>query len=178
MPDASSIRMIISDLDGVWTDGRIIYSGETREIKEFNVRDGLGVKIAQRAGIPVGVITSRKSKAVERRCHELGITDLVQSARDKRQEMLSMARTRAVEAASILYIGDDLPDLPAISAAGISAAPADAAPEVLAAVTWKLTARGGQGALREAVERLLKSRGEWDRIVADFHGAKLTTPSL
>lgn len=170
--------MIISDLDGVWTDGKIIYSGETREIKEFSVRDGLGVKIAQRAGIPVGVITSRKSKAVERRCQELGITDLVQSARDKRQEMISMARTRALEVDSILYIGDDLPDLPAINSAGISAAPSDAAPEVLAAVTWKLTSRGGQGVLREVVERLLKTRGEWDTIVADFHGAKLTTPSL
>lgn len=170
--------MIISDLDGVWTDGKIIYSGETREIKEFSVRDGLGVKIAQRAGIPVGVITSRKSKAVERRCQELGITDLVQSARDKRQEMISMARTRALEVDSILYIGDDLPDLPAINSAAISAAPSDAAPEVLAAVTWKLTSRGGQGVLREVVERLLKTRGEWDTIVADFHGAKLTTPSL
>lgn len=170
--------MIISDLDGVWTDGKIIYSGETREIKEFSVRDGLGVKIAQRAGIPVGVITSRKSEAVERRCQELGITDLVQGARDKRQEMISMARTRALEVDSILYIGDDLPDLPAISSAGISAAPSDAAPEVLAAVTWKLTSRGGQGVLREVVEQLLKTRGEWDTIVADFHGAKLTTPSL
>jgi len=178
MPDASSIRMIISDLDGVWTDGKIIYSSDTREIKEFSVRDGLGVKIAQRAGIPVGVITSRKSKAVERRCQELGITDFLQSARDKRQDMLAMARDRSLEADSILYIGDDLPDLPAINSAGMSAAPSDAAPEVLAAVTWKLTARGGQGALRELVERLLKSRGEWDTIVADFHGAKLTTPSL
>lgn len=170
--------MIITDLDGVWTDGKIIYSGDTREIKEFSVRDGLGVKIAQRAGIPVGVITSRKSKTVERRCHELGITDLVQSARDKRQEMISMGRNRSLEPDSILYIGDDLPDLPAITSAGMSAAPADAAPEVLKAVTWKLKSRGGHGALREVVERLLKSRGEWDTIVADFHGAKLTTPSL
>ncbi len=83
MPLASDIKLIISDVDGVWTDGKIIYVGDSREIKEFNVRDGLAVKLAQRAGVRVGVITSRKSKAVERRCRELGILEVVQGAEDK-----------------------------------------------------------------------------------------------
>ena len=81
--DATRIRWIVSDVDGVWTDGKIIYMGDTREVKEFNVRDGLAVKIAQKAGLQIGVITSRRSQALERRCSELGITTLIQSATNK-----------------------------------------------------------------------------------------------
>src|SRR3954467_15457256 len=83
MAKASDIRLIVSDVDGVWTDGKIIYSGEQREIKEFNVRDGLAVKLAQRAGITVALVTSRRSHALERRARELGIAELHQGAKSK-----------------------------------------------------------------------------------------------
>ncbi|HEY5609741.1 MAG TPA: HAD-IIIA family hydrolase [Thermoanaerobaculia bacterium] len=172
-----TIRLIISDIDGVWTDGKIIYVGDTREIKEFNVRDGLAVKLAQKAGIRVAVITSRRSKALERRCKELGVDDLVQSARDKLHETRALATKLGIALEEICYVGDDLPDLAPISVAGRSAAPSDSAPEVLRAVVWPLAAKGGCGAFRELVERLLKERGDWEKIVAEFHGAKITTPS-
>ena len=161
--------MIVSDLDGVWTDGRIIYTGEARETKEFNVRDGLGVKLAQSAGIRVAVLTSRHSKAVERRCRELGISGLVQGATDKALELERIVEACGLENGQILYIGDDLPDLAPMRIAGLSAAPADAAAEVLAIADWKLERNGGQGAVRELIERLLRERGEWETVLEGFH---------
>lgn len=174
---AKKIRLIISDVDGVWTDGGIVYS-ETRESKRFHIRDGLAVKIAQRAGIQVAVITSRSSRALERRCRELGINELVQGAGNKLGEVQSLARKAGVSLDQVLYVGDDLPDLPPIRRAGLSAAPSDAAPEVAAAATWKLSTRGGHGALREVVERLLRDRGEWEQVVQGFDESQITTPGV
>ncbi|HVT44950.1 MAG TPA: HAD family hydrolase [Thermoanaerobaculia bacterium] len=174
---ASKIRIIISDVDGVWTDGRIIYLGDTREIKQFHVRDGLAVKLAQRGGIDVAVITSRTSKALERRCRELGITHLAQGAGSKLDEMQRLLRNLNLPADRACYIGDDLPDLAPIRVAGLSAAPSDAAPEVLAAVTWKLATPGGAGTIRELVERLLRERGEWDTVVQGFDRGAFETPA-
>lgn len=168
VPDASSIRLIVSDVDGVWTDGRIIYLGEQREIKEFNVRDGLAVKLAQKAGIPVALITSRSSPALERRARELGILELRQGAASKLEELERVATKLGAGLDQIVYAGDDLPDLAPMLRVAISAAPSDAAPEVLAAATWKLATPGGRGAFRELVERLLRERGEWEAIVEEF----------
>jgi 3-deoxy-D-manno-octulosonate 8-phosphate phosphatase (KDO 8-P phosphatase) len=176
--DASRIRMIVSDMDGVWTDGRIIYTEDTRETKEFNVRDGLAVKIAQRAGIEVAVLTSRDSKAVARRCSELGIGRLVQGAGEKASALKKIANDAAVALEEILYIGDDLPDLAPMALAGLSAAPADAAAEVVRTADWRLDSRGGAGAIRELVERLLRERGEWDRVVAGFRAAKVDASGI
>ena len=175
---APQIRLIVSDVDGVWTDGKIIYVGDAREIKEFNVRDGLGVKIAQKAGIAVAVLTSRSSKALERRCRELGITDVVQGAGEKLDELVRLARKFDIPLENVCYIGDDLPDLAPIVAAGYSAAPADAAPEVYATAKWKLTRKGGDGAIRELVEKILRERGEWENVVQGFYAAKLTAQGV
>jgi 3-deoxy-D-manno-octulosonate 8-phosphate phosphatase (KDO 8-P phosphatase) len=168
MSVASSIRIIVSDVDGVWTDGKIVYLGEQREIKNFNVRDGLGAKLAQKAGIAIVLITSRRSPALIRRARELGIDELHQGAANKLAECERVAKKLAVGFDQMLYVGDDLPDLAPMQRAAISAAPADAAAEVRAAATWKLDARGGEGAFRETVERLLRARGEWDAIVKEF----------
>jgi 3-deoxy-D-manno-octulosonate 8-phosphate phosphatase (KDO 8-P phosphatase) len=165
---AKDIRLIVSDIDGVWTDGRIIYTSDGTEIKEFNVRDGLGVKLAQRVGIVVAVLTSRNSPAVERRAKELGIIDVQQGAANKLVETEKIAQRLGVTFEQILYAGDDLPDLAPMSRAAISAAPSDAAPEVLAAATWKLASAGGRGAFRELVEHLLRERGDWDAVVREF----------
>ena len=177
MPNASDIRLIVSDVDGVWTDGRIIYLGEDREIKEFNVRDGLAVKLAQKVGIQVALITSRHSAALERRARELGIKELRQSAVSKLDETQRVAQKLGLEFEQLAYIGDDLPDLAPMVRAAISAAPSDAAPEVLGAATWKLTAAGGRGAFRELVERLLRERGEWDVVVQDLISGKQAAQS-
>ena len=165
---ARDIKVIVSDVDGVWTDGKIIYAGEQREIKEFNVRDGLGAKLAQKAGLTIVLITSRRSPALTRRARELGIDELHQGAANKLAECERVAKKLSVGFERILYVGDDLPDLAPMLRAAISAAPADAAAEVRAAATWKLDARGGEGAFRETVERLLRARGEWDAIVKEF----------
>ena len=168
MAKASDIRLIVSDVDGVWTDGKIIYIGEQREVKEFNVRDGLAARLAQKAGITIALVTSRRSPALERRARELGIVELHQGAANKLQETERLAQKLAISFDQILYIGDDLPDLAPMTRAAISAAPSYAAAEVLAAATWKLETRGGHGAFRELVERLLRERGQWDALVQDF----------
>ena len=168
MPAAADIRVIVSDVDGVWTDGKIIYAGEQREIKNFNVRDGLGAKLAQKAGLAIALITSRRSPALLRRARELGIDELHQGAANKLAECEKLAKKLGVGFDHILYVGDDLPDLAPMLRAAISAAPADAAAEVRAAATWKLDARGGEGAFRETVERLLRARGAWAAIVREF----------
>ena len=143
MINARDIRLIVSDVDGVWTDGKIIYAGDRSEVKEFNVRDGLGAKLAQRAGITIVLLTSRRSPALERRAKELGITELYQGAANKLTVCEEILQTLSVTFEQILYIGDDLPDLAPMLRAGISAAPSDASPEVHRAATWKLESASG-----------------------------------
>ena len=178
MSSASQIKLIVSDVDGVWTDGRIIYSDDQRETKEFNVRDGLGAKLAQRAGIVVALVTSRRSAAVERRARELGIVELSQGSANKLEETERIAQKLGIALNEVLYVGDDLPDLAPIARSGISAAPADAAPEVLAAVTWKLDAPGGRGAFREVIERLLRERGDWEPLIQEFVSGRPEAQSI
>ena len=178
MASPASIKVIVSDVDGVWTDGSIVYAGENREIKRFNVRDGLAAKLAQKAGIVVALVTSRRSAALERRARELGIAELHQGTANKLDAVQRLMKKLAVDFDQILYAGDDLPDLALMMAAGISAAPADASPEVRERATWKLESRGGAGAFREIVERLLRERGEWDRIVQEFASGRPEAQSV
>jgi 3-deoxy-D-manno-octulosonate 8-phosphate phosphatase (KDO 8-P phosphatase) len=178
MNRATEIRLIVSDVDGVWTDGRIIYSGDQQEIKEFNVRDGLGVKLAQKVGLIVALVTSRRSPALERRARELGITELHQGASNKLEQTERVAAKLGLTMNQVLYIGDDLPDLAPMTRAAISAAPADAAPEVLAVATWKMESAGGRGAFRELVERLLRERGDWEAIILEFTSGRPEAQSI
>ena len=178
MAELQNIKLIVSDVDGVWTDGRIIYAGDSREIKEFNVRDGLGVKIAQKSGLEIAVITSRSSKALERRCRELSIRHLEQSARNKLEAMDHILGLLDLDRSQAAYLGDDLPDLPAIEVAGLSAAPADAAAEVLAAVTWPLHSRGGNGVVREFVEKFFRERGDWEDLIHEFRSGSVVSGRL
>ena len=104
----SDIKLIVSDVDGVWTDGKIIYAGETRELKEFNVRDGLGVKLVQRAGIGVALLTSRRSTALARRARELGIEEIQQGSANKLDACERMLHKLSLRFDQILYLGDDL----------------------------------------------------------------------
>lgn len=178
MPSGADIRLIISDVDGVWTDGRIIYAGDRSEIKEFNVRDGLAAKLAQRAGIIVALLTSRSSPALERRAKELGIHELHQGATNKLEAAERLAQRLGVPFEQILYAGDDLPDLAPMTRVGISAAPLDAAAEVRNAATWKLETAGGRGAFRELVERILRERGDWENLIREFAGGRPEAASI
>lgn len=178
MTGAAGIRIIISDVDGVWTDGKIVYAGETREIKAFNVRDGLAAKLAQRVGITVALLTSRRSPALARRARELGIDELHQGAGNKLHSCETLLKKLDLRFNQVLYLGDDLPDLAPMTRAGISAAPADAAAEVIAAASWKLQTPGGQGAFREAVERLLRERGDWDALLKEFASGRPEAQSV
>ncbi|MEA2238409.1 MAG: 3-deoxy-D-manno-octulosonate 8-phosphate phosphatase phosphatase [Thermoanaerobaculia bacterium] len=168
MTHARDIRVIVSDVDGVWTDGKIIYAGDRSEVKNFNVRDGLGAKLAQRNGITIVLLTSRRSSALARRARELGIGELHQGATNKLVACEEIIGRLGITFDQTLYAGDDLPDLAPMLRAGLSAAPADAAPEVYAAARWKLESRGGHGAFRELVERLLRERGDWDAVVQGY----------
>jgi 3-deoxy-D-manno-octulosonate 8-phosphate phosphatase (KDO 8-P phosphatase) len=178
MRGASEIRLILSDVDGVWTDGRIIYAGDGNEIKEFNVRDGLAVKLAQRVGITVALLTSRRSQAVERRARELGIVEVHQGAGNKLEAAERILQKLELTFDQVLYAGDDLPDLGPMRRCAISAAPSDAASEVRAGATWKLETAGGRGAFREIVERLLRERGDWESLIGEFTLGKSEAPSL
>jgi len=175
---AAEIRLIISDVDGVWTDGKIIYVGDRSEVKEFNVRDGLAAKLAQRVGITVALLTSRQSHALERRARELGIVELHQGAANKLEAAERIALKLGIPFEQILYVGDDLPDLAPMMRVAISAAPADAAPEVRDAATWKLRSAGGAGVFREIVERLLRERGEWETLIREFASGRPEAASI
>ena len=164
------VRLLLLDVDGVLTDGAIVYSAAGDELKAFHVRDGVALRLWQEAGNCVGIVTGRSSHPVSRRAKELGIAHVLQGVGDKvpaAEEILGRAGVGWDETASI---GDDLPDLPVAHRAAVSFAVADACAELRAAATLVTTLPGGRGAVREAVERLLGARGGWDTAVARYRG--------
>jgi len=169
-PEAAKIvRLLALDVDGVLTDGRIIYGNAGEELKAFHIRDGLGIKLAQRGGIEVALITGRRSELVARRAAELGIETVVQGREDKRIALQELCTAQGIELTHCAYMGDDLPDLGAVNAAGLGLTVADACPELLEAADWRSSLPGGRGAVREACEALLRARGQFDTLLADYH---------
>lgn len=163
------IELILSDVDGVLTDGSVVFNNQGVEIKQFHIRDGSGIKLWQRAGCRFGVITGRSSHIVEIRCAELGI----EIVRQGMEEKLGIARDIIAElglrAEQVCYIGDDLPDLPVLRHVGLAIAVADACPEVRQAAHYVTTAPGGRGAVREAIEWILKSQRRWDDLIQRYY---------
>jgi 3-deoxy-D-manno-octulosonate 8-phosphate phosphatase (KDO 8-P phosphatase) len=158
------LEMLVLDVDGVLTDGSIIYSDRGEEIKAFHVRDGSGLKFWLRLGKKAGVITGRSSPIVARRVQELGLTSVIQGAEDKNLALTRMLAEQKVEAAAVCCVGDDLPDLPLLKQAGFAVAVADACGEAKAAAHFVTTAAGGRGAVREVVELILRSQGRWHEV--------------
>ncbi|MEO1614905.1 MAG: HAD-IIIA family hydrolase [Planctomycetota bacterium] len=158
---AAPIRCILSDVDGVLTNGQLIYDSTGIESKTFHVRDGLGIKRWMSAGLHFGIITARKSEMVARRAKELGIPMLAQNASNKLQAAKQMADEYGFDLSSVCYIGDDLPDIPVMEQVGLAAAPADAAEDARDAAHWILRQRGGEGAVRELIERLMRASDRW-----------------
>lgn len=163
--NASKIKLLALDVDGVLTDGSLNIGAEGELFKAFNARDGLGLSCLLRSGVRVAIITGRKSAIIHRRAEELGITELYEGIKDKRKILADLAAAEGLGQEEIAYMGDDLNDLPALLYAGLACAPADAAPEVISASSFVAANNGGRGAVREAAELILKAQGKWNEIV-------------
>ncbi len=159
---ARPIRCILSDVDGVMTDGKIIFDSAGAESKQFHVRDGLGVKRWMRSGFQFAIITGRDSPVVQRRAEELGVEAVFQGIDDKLATATALLERWRISLAETCYIGDDLPDVPVMRRAGLAVAPADAATDARDAADWILSCHGGQGAVRELTERLLRAKDCWN----------------
>ena len=165
---AADVRFLLLDCDGVLTDGGVILGSDGQEFKRFDIQDGMGVSLARRAGLQVGVITGRTSDAIQRRAKELRLDTLIEGAKDKVAALDAVLKEQGFTRAEAAYMGDDIQDLAILAACGFSIAPANARPEVRARVDLVTEARGGQGAVREAIETILKVQGKWDELVQDF----------
>lgn len=166
---STDIRLIISDVDGVLTDGGITFDNSGMESKTFNIKDGLGIKMWQRAGNHFAVLTARQSQIVDTRCGELGIEIVKQGFSKKLQAAVDVANSLDIPLNQTCFIGDDLTDLSTINHVGFGVAVADAVPEIQAAASFVTTAKGGKGAIRELIEHLLRSSNKWDNLVNQYY---------
>jgi 3-deoxy-D-manno-octulosonate 8-phosphate phosphatase (KDO 8-P phosphatase) len=178
MPDEAlaarcrSLKLLLADVDGVMTDGSVLLLPDGSEAKAFNIRDGLGVVLAHRAGLRTGIVSGRASEVVSRRAAELGMSVVRQGVRDKGAALREILAEQGLRAEEVAYIGDDVNDLPILTEVGLSAAPADAALEVRLQAFMVTEAPGGRGCLREFIEAVLRARGDWERVLPG-HGASL-----
>mgnify|MGYP006302088403 CR=1 FL=1 len=158
---AQKVRVLLLDVDGVLTDGRLFYLPDGQEARVFNGRDGLGIQLLRASGLKVGMLSGKSVEVIRRRGEELDVELLLLGIEDKVAAFEQALEKLGVKAEEVCYVGDDLPDLPLIRKAGLGCAVADAAPEVRANANIILRANGGQGAVREVCERLLKAKGNW-----------------
>ena len=174
---ARPIRLLLFDVDGVLTNGTILIHADGRESKQFDIRDGTGIVLAERAGLRVGLLSARHSAATAERASQLRIPIVRQGAIDKLETYRDIIASESVHDDQVAYMGDDVLDLPVLSRAGLAAAPSDAADEVRARVHWVSRARGGDGAARDLVERILRAQNKWDELLASYLGeSQATTP--
>ena len=165
---ATRVRMFLFDVDGVLTDGTVVMHADGSESKGFHIRDGAALVWAQRCGLPVGLISARASGATTQRAAQLAIRTVLQGVPSKLAAYEQVLRDAGLTDAEVAYMGDDLLDLPVLARAGLSAAPADAAPEVRERVHWISGAGGGRGAVREFVELVLRAQRRWDDVTREY----------
>ena len=165
---ARNVELILADVDGVLTDGGIVFDNQGIETKKFHVRDGLGIRLWQRAGYKFGILTARTSHIVKVRATELSVDVVRQGFEDKLPVVKELLGELKLEATQLCFIGDDLTDLAAIQFAGFGVAVADAVEEVRQAAAYATQTQGGQGAVRETVETLLKAKKRWDDIIRKY----------
>ena len=165
----SPVSLLLLDVDGVLTDGKLLYSGDTLETKNFHVKDGLGIKLLLKAGLSVAIVTGRSSTALSRRCQELGIFHVYDNIRDKGLVLSDiLAETQTTSPDETAFIGDDLPDIPLLKQVGVPIAVADAHPEVRSTAQIVTSANGGHGAVREVCDALLQAKGMWEDALSLF----------
>jgi 3-deoxy-D-manno-octulosonate 8-phosphate phosphatase (KDO 8-P phosphatase) len=162
------VTFLILDVDGVLTDGKIIIDDLGNETKHFNVRDGHGLKMLMRTGIEVVLITGRTSKVVEHRARELGIKEIYQGSKNKVENLEEILRTKKISGEQIAYVGDDIVDIPVFRRVGFSVAVEDASEYAKESADYITEGKGGQGAVRELCEIILKIQGKWDDIVSRY----------
>jgi 3-deoxy-D-manno-octulosonate 8-phosphate phosphatase (KDO 8-P phosphatase) len=167
------IEMLVLDVDGVLTDGGIVYADDGAELKKFHVRDGSGLKIWQYLGKRTAIVTGRTSKVVTVRAAELGIEPVYQGAPEKMAAFRELLAAGSLRPEQVCFIGDDVPDLPLLLSAGLAVAVADACPEARAAAHYVTRVGGGRGAVRETVELILRCQGTWQRVVERFRNDRL-----
>jgi 3-deoxy-D-manno-octulosonate 8-phosphate phosphatase (KDO 8-P phosphatase) len=165
---AAAVEWLVLDVDGVLTTGLVSYLSQGGEMLSFDIKDGHGIKLLQRAGVKVGVLTGRSSGALRTRAEDLELDAVMIGRNDKAAAFAELCSRYRVEPARVAAAGDDLQDLPMLLACGLSFAPADAVAEVRDAVHCVLSRDGGRRAVRELAELLLRARGAWDGIVASF----------
>lgn len=168
LPRMAKVRLLALDVDGVLTDGTINIGANGEVFKGFNAKDGLGISCALRSGLQVAIVTGRKSEIIHRRAEELGITLLCEGVKDKYAALSQLRQSLNLRQEQVAYMGDDLNDLPAFKAAGLSLAPHDGVNEVCAAADYITLAFGGNGAVREAAELILRAQGKWQSLVAAY----------
>lgn len=155
------VRLLVLDVDGTLTDGGVIFDAAGNEAKRFHIHDGLGIVLAGFVGLRVAWMTGRTSPLVERRARELGVTHLLQGVRDKATALVTLAARLQIPPDAVAYMGDDLNDLPALQAAGVRLAPANAVSDIRAVAHYVTPRAGGDGAVRDAIEALLRARGDY-----------------
>lgn len=165
---ANKIKLLLTDVDGVLTDGKIIYDSDGRELKFFHVRDGHGIKLLVRHGVEVGIITGRNSNIVDKRAKELGISYVVQNAINKRDIIDEVLKEGKYNSQEICYIGDDIVDLPVFKRVGFRITVPDAPVEVRNEADYITLNYAGHGAVREVCEIILKAKGLWQKIIEKY----------
>lgn len=166
---AARIRMLVLDVDGVLTDGSVNIAANGELYKHFNVRDGLGIKMLQKAGIEIAIITGRTSQIVTERMRELGVTRVAQGQRFKTTAYEALLIETGLCDSDVAYMGDDVPDLPLLMRVGLATTPKDGNPAILKYTHWQSQNPGGHGAVRELAELILNSKGIWDKLVHDTY---------
>jgi 3-deoxy-D-manno-octulosonate 8-phosphate phosphatase (KDO 8-P phosphatase) len=165
---ARRVRLLVMDVDGVLTDGRMTLSERGDESKSFHARDGVALVLARRAGIRTALVTDKQSGIAKARGEALGVDSIVLGATRKGDSVDALLIEHGVGAEAAAYVGDDIVDIPALQRVGLAIAVADAVPEVRALAHLVTRARGGHGAVRECVERILRAQGAWENAVGTF----------
>ncbi|MCB2226608.1 MAG: phenylphosphate carboxylase subunit delta [Desulfarculaceae bacterium] len=165
---AAKIKLLVLDIDGVLTDGRVVYDQNGSESKFFDIKDGHGIKLLQRTGMGIVWLSGRASTPNQVRARELGIDELVEGCKIKLPEFQRLVSERGLTPDQAAFMGDDLIDLPPMRACGLALAPSDAWPEVKDAAQWVATLPGGRGAVRQACELLMKAQGKWEEITSRY----------
>jgi 3-deoxy-D-manno-octulosonate 8-phosphate phosphatase (KDO 8-P phosphatase) len=166
-----AIELLVLDVDGVLTDGGIIYADNDVELKAFHVRDGSGLKLWEAAGKQAALITGRTSRVVAVRAAEVGIGHVFQGAAEKHTAYRQLLQATNRQPAQVCYVGDDVPDLPLLHRSGLAVAVADACPEVIADAHYVTQKRGGRGAVREVIELVLRCQGQWQPLIDRYRAA-------